>query len=195
MRLRLMFRTAEATEAIAQLESAADTEAPTEALEWNRRARAAFPGPATRPFLRQQAKLLRALGRTTASADVEREANRTPDASPDDPMEIGFAELYSDRFSASADHLRAVSRSGPPRYSVWMGLAAAERRRARYPQAIDALSAASALRPTRPWPFFHRGLARMEVKDYVGALDDLNRFLELEPGNPDGLLSPRLCGC
>ena len=92
-------------------------------------------------------------------------------------------------YAEAASRLRVAAQTGPPRYSVWMGLAAAEHRRARYGSAIDALSAASALRPGSPWPYFHRGVARLELKDYAAAAADFDRFLELEPTDPDGLLN------
>jgi tetratricopeptide (TPR) repeat protein len=55
----------------------------------------------------------------------------------------------------------------------------------RFPAAIDALTAASALRPTSPWPYYHLGVARLEVNDSAAAVADFGRYLELEPDDPD----------
>ena len=186
---QLMFRAAEATAAIAREEPAARAKLLAEALEWNRRARAAFPGRPTRPQLRQQAALLRASGKTDEATAVEELVKETAVPDPDDFMSLGFAALDAHDYAGAAEKLREAARGGPPRYSVWMGLAAAEQRCGRFASAIEALSAASALRPASAWPFFHRGVARMELKDYAAAAADFDRFLELEPADPVGYLN------
>jgi serine/threonine protein kinase/Flp pilus assembly protein TadD len=186
---QVMFRAAEASAAIARTEPAARERLLAEALEWNRRARAANPGAPTRPLLKQQATLLHANGRSSEASDIEANAVQLAPPEADDLLGQGLTALYARNFADAATKLRTAAATGPPRYSVWMGLAAAEMRLGRLSVAIDSLSAASALRPMSPWSFFHRGLARLELKDYAAAATDFDRFLELEPTDPDGYLN------
>jgi len=186
---QLMFRAAESTAAIAREERDQREQLLAEAIEWNRRGQAAYPGPPTLPQLRQQAALLRSSGRSSDASEVEARAAHLAPPDADDLPGLGFAALDGKDYSEAANKLRDAAVHGPPRYSVWMGLAAAEMRRRHFVLAIDALSAASAIRPSSSWPLLHRGLARLELKDYIAATADFDRFLELEPSEPDGYLN------
>jgi serine/threonine protein kinase/tetratricopeptide (TPR) repeat protein len=190
---QVMFRAAEATSMMARDDAAERENLLAEALEWNRRARSAFPGTPPRPFLRQRAALLRSSGRAAEADQTDLESMRAAAPEEDDIAGLGFAALERGDYREATARFSAAAQTGPPRYSVWMGLAAAESRCGRYASAVDALSAASALRPTVPWPFFHRGFARMELKDHAGAASDFDRFLELAPDEPDGLLNRAIC--
>ena len=186
---QVMYRTAEALSVMARENPDEQQDLLTEALEWNRRASAAFPVNAPRPHLLQRVRLLTALGKTAEADAARAEAQRAAEPAEDDLAAQGFAALEARNYAGAAAKLRAAASSGSPRYSVWMGLAAAEKSRQRHASAIEALAAASALRPESAWPYFHRGIARMELKDYPGAAIDLDRFLEFLPDNPDGLLN------
>lgn len=186
---QVMYRTAEALSIMSREDPARREGLLTEALEWNRRASVAFPGNAPRPHLRQRAELLTALGKTAEADAARAEARRAAEPAQDDLAALGFAALEAKDYAGAAAKLRAAASSGSPRYSVWMGLAAAEKSRDRHASAIEALSAAAALRPESAWPHFHRGIARMELRDYPGAAVDLDRFLERLPDNPEGLLN------
>lgn len=185
----LMYWTAEASARISQMEPAAEPSLLKEALEWNRRARHAFPGTIPRPFLLQRAALLRKSGRASEADGILNEVMRAPEPDPEDRAARGFAALEAGKYGLAAANLRTAAQSGPPRYSTWMALGEAERRQERYASACDAFSAGSALRPSSSWPYFHRGVTRMESRDYALARADFDRFLELNPTDADGYLN------
>jgi serine/threonine protein kinase/tetratricopeptide (TPR) repeat protein len=183
----VMFRAAGAVESLAIVNPSERSTHLNAATEWNRRALAAHPGPAPRTFSAQRARLLRAAGRSAEADEAERGVRPAPE--PADRARLGIAALDSGNFAEAAEHLRAATRDESPRYGVWMGLAAAEGKLRRFGAAVDALSAAAALRPGSPWPYYHRGVMRLELGEHAAAARDFDRFLELRPNDPDGLLN------
>jgi serine/threonine protein kinase/Flp pilus assembly protein TadD len=184
----VMFRAAHASLALALRNPAERDALLAEAVEWNRRARAAFPELPPRGYLIQRAQLLAAAGKETEARNEMTDALRSEEPTGHDLAGLGFAQLDAKQFTHAAMTLREVVRTEKPRYGVWMGLAAAEYKLRRFGAAIDALSAAAALSPASPWPYFHRGTARMELNDPAAATD-FDEFLARKPNDPDGLLN------
>jgi tetratricopeptide (TPR) repeat protein len=137
----------------------------------------------------QQSRILRALDRREEADVAASQALSGNWAVSDDSATIALRALDEGNYRDAAAAFQEAARSGAPRYSVWMGLAASEFKLRRFKIAIDALSAAAALRPSSPWPLYHRGVARIELHDPVHAAADFTRFLELVPNDPDGLLN------
>ncbi|MBA4065199.1 MAG: hypothetical protein C0501_16090 [Isosphaera sp.] len=65
----------------------------------------------------------------------------------------------------------------------YFGRGAAHLRRNAFPEAAADLDAALRLRPDDPVVLRDRALARLGLKDYAGAVADLNRSEELDPGH------------
>lgn len=96
------------------------------------------------------------------------------------------AALREGRLPEKAAELRQLVRTGEPRYATWMTLGTVEARLERPAAAVEAFSAALGMNPRLPWPYLHRGIARLDLKAYAAAQDDFDRFLELKPGDADG---------
>lgn len=87
-----------------------------------------------------------------------------------------------------AEQLRKLARDGEPRFATWMTLGTVEARLDRHAAAAEAFTAAG-MNPLLPWPYFHRGVARVEGKQFAAAEADFDRYLELRPDDPDGLFN------
>lgn len=90
------------------------------------------------------------------------------------------------RLPEKAAELRQLVRNGEPRYATWMTLGTVEARLERPAAAIEAFSAALGLNPQLPWPYLHRGIARLDLQAYHAAQEDFDRFLEMKPAAADG---------
>lgn len=85
-----------------------------------------------------------------------------------------------------AAQLRHDARDGEPRFATWMTLGIIETKLNRPAAAAEAFTSAMSLNPRLPWPHFHRGVARLEAKQYLAAKTDFDRYLELRADDPDG---------
>ena len=110
-------------------------------------------------------------------------AGRTADRSDG---ESAFEALQGKRLQEKAAQLRKQAREGESRFAVWMTLGSLEARLDRHEAAIEAFSAAIGLSPRLPWPYFHRGVARLEAKRFSEAIHDFDYFLELRSEDADG---------
>lgn len=54
-----------------------------------------------------------------------------------------------------------------------------------YQQAIESFNIASANDPLNFEPYYYRAIAKVELGDVVGAANDINKAIELEPRNVD----------
>ena len=96
------------------------------------------------------------------------------------------ASLREGRLVEKAATLRAMARDSEPRFATWMTLGTVEAKLERHESAVEAFSAALGMNPRDPWPYLHRGIARLELKEYSSAQADFDRFIERVPGGADG---------
>jgi tetratricopeptide (TPR) repeat protein len=58
-------------------------------------------------------------------------------------------------------------------------------RQGKYDEAIIRYDKAIELDPKYSEPFYNRGKAKLNLKNYIGAIDDFNKALKLDPNNSD----------
>lgn len=96
------------------------------------------------------------------------------------------AAAAAGKLPEKAAALRLLARDGEPRYATWMTLGTVEAKLDRHTAAAEAFTAAMGLNPRLPWPYLHRGIAHLELKQFDRARADFGRFLDLRPDDADG---------
>jgi serine/threonine protein kinase/Flp pilus assembly protein TadD len=87
---------------------------------------------------------------------------------------------------------KQATRLGPKNLWTWIGLAMCHEDLGNYQEARAAYSTGIALVPSLSWLYFKRGQALLNMKDYVEARADIDRFLEDRPDVPEGYINRAL---
>ena len=135
-----------------------------------------------RLLLLARAELARRSGVKPEEAD--RRLAEASSKAPADPRErlqtIIDRVAVGDRRSLIA-FLDSASGRDPQDYSLWMSLAVAYVRVGQVESARQSYGVAIALAPRLFWPYYNRGLAALEARDYSAALSDFDQVVTLRP--------------
>ncbi len=145
----------------------------------------AFTAVLTERLARTEADATRRVALTTEARAWGERAKQTADVGGESALEA----LHGGRLKEKAEQLRRQVRDGEPQFATWMTLGLVEGRLGRYTAAAEAFTAATGANPAVAWPYFHRGVVRIEARQYAAAEADFDHYLELRPDDPDGLFN------
>ncbi|MFO0809772.1 MAG: protein kinase [Gemmataceae bacterium] len=117
--------------------------------------------------------------------DAQAWHERSLQTAPSSTRESTLEAWVGGRLVEKVHQLRSLARTGEPRFATWMTLGTVEAKLGNHAKAIEAFTAASGMSTRFPWPYFHRGISRLEAKEFSDAKADFDRFLELRPNDAD----------
>jgi serine/threonine protein kinase/tetratricopeptide (TPR) repeat protein len=164
-----------------------------EAIKWNQLASSILPREQhPQAFALQRAELLESLGRPAEAAEAHTFAANQTQHGPLDGY-LNVHRLLSDlRFEESLPLLTAL-RDGSPTNSVyWFLLGNAHAGLAQFDKAEGCFSTSAALLPESYLALHHRGLCRMDLREYESALEDFDAVMKMRPDLPPCLLNRAL---
>ncbi len=139
----------------------------------------------------QRARLLAAAGRQTESERVVEQLKNIPHLSSDRrALAVERAEQH--QYGEAAKLLEQLIHDLPPDHTLWFCLGNCYLSARLHVRAVESYTAALSLRPDFVLGLEHRGIARMLVRDYDGALRDFDAALERNPDSRTALVNRAL---
>lgn len=164
-----------------------------EALKWNQLATGFLPREQQpRAYILQRAEILESLGESEEAAETRTLAEEQTSNGPLDEF-LHVQSLLSDRCFEDALPLITALRDGNPTDPVyWLLLGDTHAGLAQLERAEECFSTSAALLPESYMSLHHRGLCRMDLRDYDSALEDFDAVLNVRPDLPPCLLNRAL---
>lgn len=164
-----------------------------EALKWNQLASSILPREQnSRAFALQRGELLESLGKPAGAAEARTLAeNQTSHGPLDDYLHV--QRLLLDRhFEEALPLLTALRDNSPTDPVYWLQLGYAHAGLSQLEKAEGCFSTSAALLPELYISLHHRGLCRMDLREYELALKDFDAVLRFRPNLPPCLLNRAL---
>ncbi|HPF34325.1 MAG TPA: tetratricopeptide repeat protein [Candidatus Krumholzibacteria bacterium] len=180
--------------ALAAADSALTAVAPARRAFWTDRASGLLSVCIRRERGARRARELRGLVYAAAGADdlaredLRRALTEAPsprDVDPRVPAVQGHLLLKAGRWQPAVTVLRRAVEVEPANAQAWADYGLSLLMLRRLEAGEEALGRAMALDPELPAPWYNRGLARVHAGRWVDAVADLERALELAPGNEE----------
>lgn len=155
-----------------------------DAAGYNQKAAALVAGigsPLERTILDQQAAITRELSSPARAQETAQQSGQATTSTSGD-RELRALELIgAGRYAEALPLLVAWRDEAPTDVSAWMTLGHAHLRMGNLADAEECFTTCTKICPRAPMGYFQRGVARLERRDYAGAVEDFSTVLDL-PG-------------